>query len=542
MRLRVARFVVACLLLSTARAIAQVRVIDMIPPRFGNEIFQNAEPTLAVNPKNPAVMAASAYTLGGDICSRAIEAPIFVTRDTGRTWNIVCKILVDSSALLPPGDVMLRWSANGRFLYATLLWPFNPYTLRIFQTDDPFGPDDFTPVGVFPKVDQPDLAAIPGRFPGAGQGEVWGTRLFISGNFMSPDTAFGRSVDGTAGVMIIPPAPALPVPIEQRKIAGENYATRLAAHESGVVYALFYSPRPSPNGNFVIEDVVIVREDSAGMSRSPFTALLDTPVVKGKSPKGCDGHDGKSGIQIVTCRVVPYAGGGQSFGFQRRVSANLSLAVDPDDPKTVWVAWADSMAKDHYTLHVRRSKDGGRSWSPDLVTIPNATNPALAAGNKGNVGFLFQAFEMAPSGQRWVTRLYTSTNGFQTRRSYLLSTTDALSPLPVMQPYIGDYAELRAVGDRFYGVFSASNLPDTLNFPNSVVFQRPANLFRKLLLNEHGGFTIGTSIDPFFFAVGPAVHAECATNARIPARPPMFATIGRDSTRRGRALEIGCPP
>jgi hypothetical protein len=192
-------------------------------------------------------------------------------------------------------------------------------------------------------------------------------------------------------------------------------------------------------------------------------------------------------------------------------------------------------------LHVRRSKDGGRSWSRDLITIPNATNPALAAGNRGNIGFLFQALEQSPSGPRWVTRLFTSTNGFQSRRSYLLATTDALNPLPLMQPYIGDYAELRAVGDQFYGVFSASNLPDTLNFPNSVVYQRPVDLRRKIPLNEHGGFTIGISIDPFFFAVGPAVSPECAANAPRAARPPMFTAIGRDSTRRGRALEIGCP-
>jgi hypothetical protein len=225
------------------------------------------------------------------------------------------------------------------------------------------------------------------------------------------------------------------------------------------------------------------------------------------------------------------------------VSANLSLIVDPDDPKTVWVAWADSMAADHYTLHVRRSKDGGRSWSSDLVTVPNATNPALAAGTGGNIGFLFQALESSRVGMRWVTRLYTSTNGFQSRRSYLLATTQALSPLPLMQPYIGDYLELRAAGDHFYGVFSASNLPDTLDFPNGVAFQRPVNLQRNLLMNEHGGFTIGVSIDPFFFAVGPAVSPECAPNARRrPPPPPAFTMIGRDPTPRGRALEIGCPP
>lgn len=544
-----ARLVVSLAMLQAGRrAGAQVRVVDMIPRRFGNEIFQNSEPTLAINPKNPAIMAASAYTLGGDICSRGVEAPIFASRDTGRTWTIVCKILVDSSALLPPGDVMLRWSISGHALYATLLWPFDPYTLKIFQTEQPFGPDDFLTVRAIPNVDQPDLVAIPSHSTGVGQGPGSGTRLFISGNFMNPDSAFPQASNGTAGVVItggwqIPPAPMRLVPIEHRKITGQNYATRLGAHESGIVYALFYSPRPSANGNFVLEDVVIVREDSAGLSKSPFEALLDTPVVKPRTRTGCDGHDGKPGIQIVTCRVVPYAGGTRDFGFQRRVSANLSLAVDPDDANTVWVAWADSMAKDHQTLHLRRSTNGGRSWSGDVMTVPNATNPALAAGNRGNVGFLFQALEPSPSGPRWVTRLFTSTNAFQTRRSYLLATVAALEPLPLMQPYIGDYVELRAAGDHFFGVFSASNRPDTLGFPNGVAFQRLVNLERKLLLNEHGGFTIGVSIDPFFFAVGPAVRPECTATARRPsaARRPL-AMIGRDTTAHGRALEIGCPP
>jgi len=125
--------------------------------------------------------------------------------------------------------------------------------------------------------------------------------------------------------------------------------------------------------------------------------------------------------------------------------------------------------------------------------------------------------------------------------------------LPLMQPYIGDYEELRAAGDHFFGVFSASNLPDTLDFPNGVVFQRPVNRQRKpaLLTNEHGGFTIGISIDPFFFAVGPDVSPQCAANSRRTQSPQRtlpivgrdtLAKIGRDTTARGRALEIGCPP
>ena len=522
-------------LFAACAADAQVRVVDMIPRRFSNEVFQNAEPTLAVHPRNPAIMAASSYTMGGDVCSRGVEAPIFATADTGKTWSLVCKVFVDSSALLPPGDVMLRWSVDGTKLYATMLWPFNPYTLQIrADTGTLFGPTPFSTIQSIQNVDQPDLAAI--EMPNLG------TRLFVSGNYLpaSSDPVVSPS-PGTAGVRILSdwllsPVPAQTVAIEHRKISGQNYATRLAATRSGVVYALFFSPRPS-NSNLplVREDIVIVREDHAGNSASPFTALIDTPAVNPIRGNKCTGHDGKPGIRVARCRVVPYVQGGRDFGFQRRVSANLSLSVNPDNAMDVWVAWADSMAKDHYTLHVRRSTNGGYTWSGDLVTVRNATNPALAAGSGGNVGFLFQTLERgADRKPRWVTKLFTSQNGFRTKRSYVLATTQAHEPIPIMQPYLGDYIEMRAWFDRFYGVFSASNHPDTTNFPNGIAFQRNVDLARRLLLNEHGGTTIGVSIDPFFFAVGPVEHPDCPALLQRVRRPRP------DLSARTRALTIGC--
>jgi len=98
-------------------------------------------------------------------------------------------------------------------------------------------------------------------------------------------------------------------------------------------------------------------------------------------------------------------------------------------------------------------------------------------------------------------------------------------PQPVIQPFIGDYIELRAVGQNFYGVFSAANTPDSLNFPNGVTFGRNADFAKHLLRNAHGGLTIGVSIDPFFFMVGPNENRSC--NALRTKRDP-------------RALEIGC--
>jgi hypothetical protein len=68
----------------------------------------------------------------------------------------------------------------------------------------------------------------------------------------------------------------------------------------------------------------------------------------------------------------------------------------------------------------------------------------------------------------------------------------------VYDSYIGDYADLQALGHDFYGIFSAHNLPDVANFPHGVNYQRNANFVTKQLLNVNGITPVANSIDPFF--------------------------------------------
>jgi len=66
------------------------------------------------------------------------------------------------------------------------------------------------------------------------------------------------------------------------------------------------------------------------------------------------------------------------------------LAVDPTNSRIVYVAWGDSLNA-NFTLHVRNSIDGGKTWGTiDLKTVPSATNPSLAINEEGTVGFLYQ--------------------------------------------------------------------------------------------------------------------------------------------------------
>jgi len=69
----------------------------------------------------------------------------------------------------------------------------------------------------------------------------------------------------------------------------------------------------------------------------------------------------------------------------------------------------------------------------------------------------------------------------------------------VFLPYLGDYLHLMAVGQNFYGIFSANNTPNPANFPAGVTFQRNCDKTKHVLFDVDGKTPVDISIDPFFF-------------------------------------------
>ena len=138
-----------------------------------------------------------------------------------------------------------------------------------------------------------------------------------------------------------------------------------------------------------------------------------------------------------------------------------------------------------------------------MRTIENATNPSLAVNSKGKLGFLYQQLCDTESGQRWNTCFERTDNNFAAGHSVILASVPANAPAPQFIPYIGDYVHVMAVGDDFYGIFSANNTPNPDNFPNKVKYQRNAVFDRTnpKLLGVNGTTQVDVSIDPFFFRV-----------------------------------------
>jgi hypothetical protein len=92
-------------------------------------------------------------------------------------------------------------------------------------------------------------------------------------------------------------------------------------------------------------------------------------------------------------------------------------------------------------------------------------------------------------------------NAFESSTDSVLASVPANTPAPQFLPYNGDYMGMMAVGDDFFGVFSANNTPDPANFPNGVNYLRNHNFTTKKLLAVDGITEVAPSIDPFFFKV-----------------------------------------
>jgi hypothetical protein len=479
-----------------------IQVVNVIPRARSGETQQDSEPNLAVNPQNPQQLAISAFTF--DSSAGPNRAPIYVSNDGGNSW--VLTLIVPS-----PGqtlDISLAFAGAGGMLYAGII-PNDPDPtgtlpprLNIVRTQALFGPN---PMAVLVDrrgagVDQPYVEAIT---PPAGTQAGLDVVFVASNDFNQPNrrtaTAdYSRNGAGAANQFRSASIDARPgIPNGQ-----DAPSVRPAIHMDGTVYGAFLHQisRTADAFRFAIYNVVVVRDDQFAQTNPPFAAL--------------QGPGGVAGQFVATNRVIPFlpARPGQPGPLgQERIGSHLAICVDRRDGQsgTVYIAWADLVsgpapARPAYTIHLRRSTDRGQTWSNDLLTIPNAINPALAINSDGKVGFLYQQLSgivtlgVVSSTNRWQTHFRRSVDGVQWDDT-LLATVAADTPTARGLPYLGDYIRLLAVERDFYGVFCAANRPDRNNFPQGVRYQRNANFNSRRLLALDNATRVPISIDPFFF-------------------------------------------
>jgi hypothetical protein len=460
---------------------AQVTVVNMIPNAQSNETGQDGEPNLTVNPGNILQIAGSAFTRNPT--GATTTAPIFVSINGGATWTMN-NIVPSGNGMT--GDITLRFgSAN--FLYGGTLRGGAGLTMNILRTSNFTGAAAMSLLRSRANVDQPYVQT------GATAGGL--DRVFVGNNDFNAAGGRTATSDRTlSGKVAAPVWSALRV--EPRTTCGQDGPPiRTAVHPDGTIYSIYYRYRPpAPCVTPLASDVVVVRDDNWASVAPTFAALTDP-------------GDGLAGRIVVSNIRVPFINSSQAtFGQERFVSSNVSIAVDPSNSSRVYIAWADYPGGvPPYTLHVRRSDNRGVTWTAaDLITISNATNPALAVNSVGKVAFIYQ--QNTPQGvplanQRWETHVRRSINLGVNWDDMILANTSASSPVATFIPYIGDYVHILAQGKDFYGIFSASNLPTLANFPQGVAYQRNVNFGTQQLFRTDGVTPVAVSIDPFFFKI-----------------------------------------
>jgi hypothetical protein len=462
-----------------AQGSVAVTLVNMIPQQLSGESGTDSEPNLAVNPANPQHIAASAFTpdpMGGT------HAPIYVSTDGGQSWALN-SIVPGNDLRTGTHDITLRFGSTSNVLYAAIQRGDATNVLSILRTNDFTSANPMTQLVRRDSVDQPYLEAI----------SVAGTdRVYVGYSDLTAAAGTTATVDRPLNAA----TPAAPVHIDMRQRTTCHSGApsiRPAIHKSGTIYAAFFRwTRCGSAPGVYHTDVVVVRDDHfAASPTGAFTALREQPAPAG---------DGMPGVRVATDRLVPF--GVRTLGHQK-VGSRISIAVDPNNKKRVYLAWGDGANAASYALYVRRSTDGGATWSNNLRVIPSATNPSLAINSRGRVGFLYQKLTGTAPNQRWETHLERTDDAFATHTDLILHHApdtvghdNGRNDVP-----LGDYNQLLAVRRDFYGVFSGNNTPNNANFPHGVKYQRHVDFVTRKLLAVDNATEVEPSIDPFFFKV-----------------------------------------
>lgn len=459
-----------------------IKVVNMIPQSLSGETNQDSEPNIAVNPANPSQIAGSAFTpdpMGGS------TAPIYVSTDGGDGWTL--NNIVPSAGTVGTGDITLKFAGSSSRLFTTIL-DVATGAFEVHRSTDFTSPTVMTQLEARNNEDQPYVQAT----TVSGGADVGKDRAYIGVNDFNAPGGQTATVEQTLDGGLAAPAFSS-IRVEKRSTLGQNGPqVRPAIHGDGTVYAAFYrwisSSGSFPGNTLVITnaELIVVRDDNWGIGAAPFTALTD-------------GSDSLAGRRVATGLSFPFNSSGVAANGQERWGGDISIAVDSRNSSTVYVAYS-TLVSNVYTLNVTRSLDRGVSWSPTLLSIANAKNPALAINSLGTIALVSQQLSGTGATQRWETHFRDSADG-TTWNDTVLCTALSQSPVRTFSPYTGDYLHMMAVGKDFYGIFSANNTPDLGNFPQGVTYQRNHDFTAKTLFALDGVTIVQPSIDPFFFKI-----------------------------------------
>jgi hypothetical protein len=427
-------------------------VNNVVPRHLSGEHNFDSEPSLAVNPAGGTL---ALTTFSGEWSSTQ-GAPLWISGDGGLTWDQRFGIPEPEPGAFGPADQTLAYNSDGSALYGAFLGGSRFLSTYVQATPDPLTTDFSSTFSYIGATDQPWIQVGPVD-PDTGL-----DRVYVSVNDSGYPQSTPRIVVSTDGGVTFQP----PARLDQQPTSFDDYPPRVAV-SGDRVYGAFARHTGPVSGAQQPGEIVVVRDDQGGTlspsNPSPFSDLGAGVIVQ-------------SGSYPTAAFLLG----------QQRIGGDISLAIDPNNPDTVYLSYS-RIENNQPVLYVHRSDDGGNTWE-DVLAVDNAAIGNLAVAANGTWGLLNVRVD---SGQ--MIEEFRQNGG----------DPMVLASWPVNDPrggvvYVGDYQSLVTVGNTFYAGFCASNNPDVTDFPAGVVFQRNADFVSHTLRTEQGA-VVQRSIDPYVF-------------------------------------------
>jgi len=433
---------------------AATTVVDLAVSAGFNVANRNlgAEPSLAVNPTNTQQIVVLSFA--GSFWDGAGPAPLWLSNNGGLNWAQVLSIPEPRTVIQDncPCDQAPDFGQDGIF-YATFLrsdgniytgqstnpanlanWSWNPAGAGMTMRTNRFG------VG---NSDQPWLWT--GRDPANANN----TNVYVA---YDDFTGFGIPLIRNAASLAVNP-PSFPLG-QDRTVntlatpLAANPGNRITVATNGKVYNI-HSKSVNLGGGAKLTIYIVNRSTDQGQTWT---------VAGGGAPGG--------GIVVAT-GPAKHGFGFKLGGNNQLLGSITAIAVDPNT-EVVYAAYGlQDPGSGVNKIRVRKLMPNGAGGynlgGPQTIVFSNIEQalPAIAVLPSGEAGLMFTTF----SGTTYQVRFQQSADGFATlsSTSFPNTFTNFAPPSPLApsgnlndrQRILGDYEQIKAAGNTYYGTFAA---------------------------------------------------------------------------------------
>jgi hypothetical protein len=413
---------------------------------------RDAEPSIAVNPRNPLEISVVTFSEGW---GSGAKAPVWRSTDGGATWVKIFVISQPPSGGSGPSDQHIGYSANGNFFLAELDVKSSPVrTFNYIYRQEPAGGMTIIP-GASYGDDQPQIGID--RSTGPCSNRIYSPWLrvkSIARSMVSNSTNSGVSLSDVE----VGDNSAFP-----------NRTTRISVAPNGDIYIVYKTREGSVGAaapDFEKAHFRVLRSDDCGLT---WGAL---------GPSGVSVH---GDAQVQTWYTNDFGNLAKGKKTNRARSSDGWIAVDPGSGD-IYVVYVNRDSSGFGQLYVARSRDRGVSWTSNRVTdgTHHSAFPEIAVADNGAVGVLYIDYD--DSGPRTIFR-HRFARSFDNGQHWIDKLLQGMDPEPIANApergqnggfLWGDYEGLTALGNTFYGVFTGESIGRTTLQLDPIFFTEPA--------------------------------------------------------------------